>query len=69
MNLVWCACGRLVTYPGEFRCEDCWADDQARYHRRKVGNINTMAQSSREGCDVPIHAETRTARRGRNQAR
>ena len=29
---VWCACGRIVTYPGETRCEDCWAADQQRYH-------------------------------------
>lgn len=28
---VWCACGKPVTYPGEHRCEDCYANDQQRY--------------------------------------
>jgi hypothetical protein len=49
---VWCACGRIVTYPGETRCEDCWADAQERlgFHgkvgrnsvSRVVTNINTI---------------------------
>jgi len=32
MKLVFCACGKLVRFPGETRCEDCWADDQKDYH-------------------------------------
>jgi hypothetical protein len=27
---VWCACGKLVTFPNESRCEDCYANDMAR---------------------------------------
>lgn len=32
LNLEWCRCGRLAIY-GD-RCEDCWAEDQARYDGR-----------------------------------
>jgi hypothetical protein len=70
MNLVWCACGKLVRYAGETRCEDCFADEQAKYHIQRNGNskrlnINTTVRSSREGCDVPLTAEDRAARRRR----
>ena len=34
---VWCECGRIVTYGGEDRCEDCWADDQKRLGIRRNG--------------------------------
>ncbi len=45
---VWCACGRVVTHPGEDRCEACWANDQERYQinrhgkSRKIKNVSTM---------------------------
>jgi len=70
MSFVWCkACAIRPAMLNEARCEDCWASDQARYDQRRVANINTMAQSSREVCGVPVHAETRAARRGRTQGR
>ena len=53
----------------EDRCENCWADDQHRYRRRKIGNIHTMVNGSREMHDVPIQSETRAARRKRDQGR
>ena len=53
----------------ESRCEDCWADDQYRYRRRKIGNIHTMVNTSREMHDVPIQSETCAARRRRDQGR
>jgi hypothetical protein len=68
MNLVWCACGRLVTFPGESRCEDCWALDQVRYHGRSRA-VHTLTTQSREANDVPLQAEDRAARRGRGQGR
>ena len=53
MNLpVWCACGKIVTFAGETRCEDCWADEQRRLkfvgkpgrrgESRLVQNVRTM---------------------------
>ena len=66
MNLVWCACGKLVRYAGESRCEDCFVAEQTRYHIQRNGNssrlnINTMVRSNREDCDVSIPKETRDA--------
>ena len=28
---VWCACGKIVKFGNENRCEDCYAVDQARF--------------------------------------
>ena len=70
MNLVWCiVCGIRPAMFNESRCEDCWADDQYRYRRRKIGNIHTMVNTSREMRDVPIQSETRAARRKGGQGR
>ena len=70
MNLVWCiVCGIRPAMFNESRCEDCWADDQYRYRRHKIGNIHTMVNSSREMHDVPIQSETRAARRKGGQGR
>lgn len=33
MNLpAWCACGKPVTFSNETRCEDCYSNDQQKYH-------------------------------------
>jgi len=70
MTFVWCEiCGTPPAMFNESRCEDCWASDQARYDQRRVANINTTIQSCREVCDVPVQAEDRAARRGRDQSR
>ena len=45
---VWCACGKIVIFAGETRCEDCWADEQRRLKlsrngkSRLVQNVRTM---------------------------
>ena len=36
---VWCACGRVVTSPGEDRCEECWANDQERYRYNRHAHV------------------------------
>jgi hypothetical protein len=75
MKLVFCACGKLVKYAApETRCEDCFAEDFrrlkiSRYGRSNQLNINTTVRSNREGCDVPLSAEDRAARRVRGQSR
>jgi hypothetical protein len=70
MNPLWCiVCGIRPAMFNESRCEDCWADDQYRYRRRKIGNIHTMVYTSLEMHDVPIQSETRAARRRRDQRR
>lgn len=28
----WCACGNIVTFSNEDRCEQCYASDQERWH-------------------------------------
>jgi len=62
MKLVWCACGKLVTYAGEDRCEDCWANDQARYRcgrSQAAHTMTTQGGKSREGRDdVPSVAKS-----------
>jgi hypothetical protein len=71
MSLIWCACGNLVRYAGDARCEECFVAEQQRLGISRRGtskhlhNINTMVQSNREGCDVPFSSENRNARRGR----
>ena len=64
MNLVWCeVCGTRPAMFNESRCEDCWAADQDRYdHRRRVHNIHTMVNSSREVNDVPVSGKPVHAR-------
>ena len=60
MKLVWCACGKLVIYPGEDRCEDCWADGQFKYRAGRSQAVLTMAAPDRETSHVsslekPVH--------------
>ena len=70
MNLVWCnVCGIRPAMFNESRCEDCWADDQHRYRRRKIGNIHTMVNSSREVNDVPVHRKNSFCPAKRDQGR
>ena len=47
---VWCACGKLVTFSGETRCEDCYADDQKRFDG-KTKRVKTPFYSAREEAD------------------
>jgi len=67
MTLRWCACGKLVKYPApETRCEDCFADVQAKYHIQRSGNsrrlnINTTISATREIHDA-FNAKDRVAR-------
>ena len=66
MNLpVWCACGKIITFPGETRCEDCWADDQRRFHGYSR-NVQTMTDSSEAQTHVlpttkRVHPKSRPA--------
>ena len=42
LDPVWCRCGRIAIY-GD-RCENCWAEDQARYD----GKVTRRARIERE---------------------
>jgi len=57
----------LAAYPGEERCEDCWATDQDRYRRRSVQNVNTTASASLEVNHAPVSGSPVHPRR--NQGR
>jgi len=48
----WCACGKIITYAGETRCEDCWADDQKRYHGYSRA-VRTLIHNGEEVEHVP----------------
>lgn len=54
---VWCACGKLVLYPDESRCEDCYANDQQRYDGKPT-RINVPHLSAKQEADI----ERRSAR-------
>ncbi len=52
---VWCECGRIVTYGGEDRCEDCWADEQKRLGIRRNGTskyIDNVCMARLPGPEV-----------------
>lgn len=44
---IWCACGNLVTFSNETRCEECYAGDQHRL-TGKPTRVNTPHLSQRE---------------------
>ena len=43
---VWCACGKIVIFAGETRCEDCWADEQRRLKLSRNGKIAPGSECS-----------------------
>ncbi len=53
---MWCRCGRIAIY--EDRCEDCWADDQARYD----GRVTRRARIERG--EVSRHVSKKTKKSG-----
>jgi hypothetical protein len=56
---VWCACGKLVTFSNETRCEDCYAAEMGRLRIPGRGNpknlnIDTTIAARRDEDECPI---------------